>query len=757
MKTVENNRFVTTVGNFETAEFVVQRHNMRHLMSILRDQLYSDKLLAPIREYSCNAYDANVENGKKDTPIKITLPNSLFPEFKIRDYGKGLTYSEMVNIFCSYGESTKRNSNDFIGQLGIGSKSGFAYGDNFLVASYIDGKKTTYNCVLDKSGVGALLHLTTEETTEPTGLEVTIPVKNSDLLNFKSKALNFFKYWDVYPNIVGIGNDEIKASRATGESILKADGWEIYGRISHSSYANSHIIMGNISYPLNWDLVYSYNDRYQQKFNAFYNFLVNNTVLLRMPIGSIEMAPSREALQYTETTIKAIKNRVDEIVKSMSDIIQKKIADAKNIWDAHYTYGKLFGKIQDDDVNTSASLRTYRDLESCFNGILKWNNIIITGAQIQGFQRFDANHGDVIKRSLKVFDPVLHTFELSRKGVMRAYSSYHNTTITCHPKYKIVINDITDKKGINKNAIRWYLVEKQDSCKCIYYFNFNNDVAKKETFDFCCLNDVPMLKMSDIVAEYKANKPKTVRTKVPKEMVRIAAANLTNFSRYSTALNDFQILDLTQLSGTYVYVEDRTVTINNNKLNVINFLEYASILNKSLNLNITDFYLIGSRIKSNKKFDESKWTNITSLIEKGLKTSTLIDNWIEYTAYINSQSMIDKNKAIVMSKSVMDSISNKITKQDGVFKDILKNYPTINFQSSDKEIYAVRNLGLLSQDAYDAKVKAATEKYKKMWETLFVNYKMIKYISIDFSQKELKLQSTIADEIAEYVNIVDSK
>jgi HSP90 family molecular chaperone len=156
---VETNRFVETSGPLQTINFGVKEHNMQHLMSILRDQLYSDKKLAPIREYSCNAVDANIENGKKDVPIKVTLPNENFHELKIRDYGKGLSYEEMVNIFCSYGESTKRNSNDYIGQLGIGSKSGFAYGDNFMVTSYKHGKKEVYTCVLDKSGIGSLINL----------------------------------------------------------------------------------------------------------------------------------------------------------------------------------------------------------------------------------------------------------------------------------------------------------------------------------------------------------------------------------------------------------------------------------------------------------------------------------------------------------------------------------------------------------------------------------------------------------------------
>ena len=103
-----------------------------HIFKVLRSKIYSDKILAVIREYSCNAVDAHVEAETPDKPIKITLPNAMNPHFIVRDFGKGMTDEDIFDIYATYGESTKRNTNSQIGQLGLGCKSGFAYSNSFL-------------------------------------------------------------------------------------------------------------------------------------------------------------------------------------------------------------------------------------------------------------------------------------------------------------------------------------------------------------------------------------------------------------------------------------------------------------------------------------------------------------------------------------------------------------------------------------------------------------------------------------------------
>ena len=68
----------TNTNNYRTniakaADFGIQDNDLSHIMGILRSQIYSDKLLAVIREYSTNAVDANVEAGNP-APINVHLP-----------------------------------------------------------------------------------------------------------------------------------------------------------------------------------------------------------------------------------------------------------------------------------------------------------------------------------------------------------------------------------------------------------------------------------------------------------------------------------------------------------------------------------------------------------------------------------------------------------------------------------------------------------------------------------------------------------
>ena len=112
--------------------------------SILSSGLYANKIRAIVRELSCNAVDSHVASGRTDTPFDVHLPNDLEPWFSIRDYGTGLSHEQVSSIYTTYFESTKTESNDYIGALGLGSKSPFAYTDNFTVTAIKDGKKGIY-------------------------------------------------------------------------------------------------------------------------------------------------------------------------------------------------------------------------------------------------------------------------------------------------------------------------------------------------------------------------------------------------------------------------------------------------------------------------------------------------------------------------------------------------------------------------------------------------------------------------------------
>ena len=137
-------------GIASTNQFSIQTSSK--MFHILSNSLYSDKVMAVIRELSTNALDAHISAGNKN-PFKVTLPTSANPLFMVRDYGTGLSQADMESLYTTYGASNKNNSNDFVGCLGLGSKSPFAYSKSFTTTSYFNGKKYTYVAAIGADGV----------------------------------------------------------------------------------------------------------------------------------------------------------------------------------------------------------------------------------------------------------------------------------------------------------------------------------------------------------------------------------------------------------------------------------------------------------------------------------------------------------------------------------------------------------------------------------------------------------------------------
>ena len=151
-----HDRQVTSSGRQRKAKFGISRTQTTHVMRILRDTMYSDKVLAVLREYSSNAWDAHRMIGKADLPIEVTLPTMNTPTLVIRDFGPGLTGDQALYHFTQFGESTKRETDEAVGSLGVGCKAGHAYSDSFTVTSWCQGTKTIYFAVLDADDAGEM-------------------------------------------------------------------------------------------------------------------------------------------------------------------------------------------------------------------------------------------------------------------------------------------------------------------------------------------------------------------------------------------------------------------------------------------------------------------------------------------------------------------------------------------------------------------------------------------------------------------------
>ena len=117
MKLLDSNTSIEQIGSI-TEHNTIKMKSSRKAFQILSD-LYSDKALAIVRELGCNASDSMVMAGKKDQPFHIHLPNALEPWLTIEDYGTGITHENIYSIYATYFESTKTNSNEQIGCLGL--------------------------------------------------------------------------------------------------------------------------------------------------------------------------------------------------------------------------------------------------------------------------------------------------------------------------------------------------------------------------------------------------------------------------------------------------------------------------------------------------------------------------------------------------------------------------------------------------------------------------------------------------------------
>lgn len=274
------------------------------IMESLSD-LYSNKELACVRELSTNARDAQVEAGNGDKPIEVSLPTIMSPYFKVKDCGVGMSVEELEEVYTSFGVSTKRQSNAYNGMLGFGSKAPIAYTGTFTVTSIKDGVKAV--AVISKKPESIVLKVVmTSKTSEPNGVEVSVPVHNYQA--FSQIARDFYRFW--IPGTVLV--DGKAPVQAVGEKI---DDGLYYSTTPGTSY----VVMGNVAYRIaNPTALFTSSALARISFVAY------------VPNGSVEFTPSREDLKYTEHTKKSLHAVIAGFEKKMLDESKAQIENAAN-------------------------------------------------------------------------------------------------------------------------------------------------------------------------------------------------------------------------------------------------------------------------------------------------------------------------------------------------------------------------------------------------------------------------------------------
>ena len=271
----------------------------------LRDKIYSNKVLAVVREYITNALDEHTKYNI-ETPVTVRLVNEVF---SVRDYAMGLNESDVRNVFGMYFKSTKRDNNAQSGMFGLGSKAAHCYTDSFYVKSFHNGVCTLYTCVLGGGSngvpVGQIMKIS-EEPTNETGLEISVEVEPSSISNFYRCSLSLVDTCS--KNIEFYYNDELNVPLSPVETV-EHNGFlfKLYNKNPKSIYyGDVYYKMGEVIYKA--DSIIHIIPSAMMKQDHF--------LVVEIPIGKMSLPISRESFEDTPSNkrnLESIKNHINHI------------------------------------------------------------------------------------------------------------------------------------------------------------------------------------------------------------------------------------------------------------------------------------------------------------------------------------------------------------------------------------------------------------------------------------------------------------
>lgn len=280
---------------------------------------YKNPYRAALREYTSNAYDEHVASGQT-LPVEVSLPSSLSPVLKVQDFGRGLTREELKG-FGTIGLSTKRDSNEFTGGFGMGSKCALAAASQFTVVSVKNGKRNTVIVARDEHNVPHMNFLPEAETTDDTGTTVIVPI--SDISKF-GDLTDFFVGWK--RGTILVDGEEPKRSVFDSHDFKTRGANVAYGdNLNVSSGQNMvRVLINQVYYSLEYrNLDLSYQQWSMLKYH-----------IIRVDNGSVDIAPSREDLIYNARTKAALEARFNEVLSLSSQDMAKTVTDAPTLREA---------------------------------------------------------------------------------------------------------------------------------------------------------------------------------------------------------------------------------------------------------------------------------------------------------------------------------------------------------------------------------------------------------------------------------------
>lgn len=306
------------IGDIQENKVGINSENIDFISHLLTTNLYSKPLVSFFRETIANALDSNLESGDAKKPILVLFQHSsneignlsyisdtskIDIRISIRDYGTGLSPERFDLIYKNIGSSTKRESNDFIGMFGIGRFSCLSVSPNVEITSYYNGTKTLY--FMYKNGGAINIDKCMESSTqEPNGLEVSL--KTTTTTENIREALYNVQFFDTVvvksETTIPILQNTVQVFNA--RQTLSFKNFAFCNK-SGQGIVEGYVRMGNVLYE-----------------NPSKNYRFRTArMILTVPMGSVDIIPSREKLQLTKKTEQQLMDSYEAARKELTDYL----------------------------------------------------------------------------------------------------------------------------------------------------------------------------------------------------------------------------------------------------------------------------------------------------------------------------------------------------------------------------------------------------------------------------------------------------
>jgi hypothetical protein len=698
MKLHASTHNVEKSGNFEESKFSIEASSKAFF--ILSDGLYSNKILAVVRELSTNAYDSHIDAGKADVAFDVHLPTPLEPVFFIRDYGTSMDHDSCMQLYTTYFRSTRNNSNDAVGCLGLGSKAPFAYSDTFTVEAYLNGTCRIYSAYKNEDGSPVFSLMEEVPSSEQNGIKVSINVNDYDTNRFRVEASKVYEYFKVRPNFVGE-----KIEFKNPNKVLAGDNWYF-----DDDQSNNLIIMGQIAYPLVANQLTTGENNSSQISN-FINY--SDGLRIFVNIGDVDITPSRESLSYSRETKTNITSILHNIMSDITFKIEEQIKNQPSLYKARTKY-----------IQISDQCSSIKSAVESLQKSISWNDIKL----------FDSITGESIDIKNKIICNRLSksTYRKKIETEQKVEKIFFNNNV------KFVIDNL--KRG-GLSRIKKHMQENYHGINCYVY-----KLVDGETVDNCLLYDImggatkEDVILTSLLPKIEYNRSSSGGDYGPAVQIQVYNEESGKFEECNMSV---------QYENAHYFIESKGyVNISHNEIEISNFEIALSYMHEKYNDTIDGmtFYLVKPSVVKNRKLENrDNWTRGERVLEQIFGDAVVK----------HKQDIIDSNCRYALSTEYNERWADVIAlTSNNELKNIVNEHKEFNkrFDAIRTEMWIIQYISqkLTNIESVNmSNVNLRVDKFSKRFDAEMKKYPMLKICNFPYNDKDRKI-------VAEYIDSVEN-